>query len=208
MFHSTKTGRGAGRGWRSPTAGGARCTVLTRVASDGDGRAEDSEVQAPRSPVDDSVSVAVELEADRALDMPAVRGDSLLRIHAVSAARFLTPRQGSLKVLRYARNWAHEGRIRVGRNSTHDILLDSIEDAYRNAGGRDHSAVNLAMGYVCLILPRNTDPGSRRLRIKKIVNWNGCQYVTQDAVIRVLQAAVEYAATDIRERKQEMRKAV
>ena len=107
------------------------------------------------------------------------------------------------KMLRQAYHLAERGWIKKGRQSTHDMLSDCLIEVAQHGplvelGRGLRPADSRMLSYVCLVLPRKTDSGSNRLRMKKIYQWEDWGYVTQDHVIRVLDSAWRLATEDVR----------
>ena len=119
-------------------------------------------------------------------------------------------REDALQVLRLAREWVKAGNIVGGRENVGSMVLDAIYEAPRppkivgSAEPRPPApwpVQERARAYLCLVAPGLTDPGTSRLRFKKLLKWSWCQYVTQDHIIGAYEAAVKLAVEDIRECK-------
>ena len=112
-------------------------------------------------------------------------------------------REDALKVLRLARDWVKAGCIRKGRTGISYMALDAIEDAPSPLDWTPMPPVprpveSRALAYLCLCIPGTGEPGTYRLRMKRIYRWNARQYVTQNYIIRAYEAAVTLAVEDIR----------
>ena len=117
----------------------------------------------------------------------------------------ITVREKAVPILRAAREWVRAGIIRKGRTNIKDMLLDALEDAkgyrYKTPLERSPAVMSRVQAYLCLCLPRRSDPGSRRQRVRYLAKWSCLQYVTQDRIIDLLDRAVTLAETDVRDRK-------
>ena len=132
----------------------------------------------------------------------------------------IADREKALAILRKARDRAERGWIKKGRESIHWMLGDCLEAGlydcgydkgtilYRPLQSRHRSLCpieyGLAMGYVCRALPRETDPGTNSLRIKKIGKFED-QHIHSHTIYTVLANAVRLAMADLQERRAALR---
>ena len=120
-------------------------------------------------------------------------------------------RKKAAKILLEARRMAEGGWIKEGRLSTASMLMDILEQAVVDTGGRrdlfgyapiTSPELGLAMAYMCRCTFRNNDPGTNRGRYKQLYNQDGSAYmVAYGGVFQTFRIARNLALDDIKARK-------
>ena len=117
-------------------------------------------------------------------------------------------RKKAAKILLEARRLAERGWIKEGRVSTAHMLMDTLEQAVVDTGGRrdlfgysylTSPELGLAMAYMCRCTFRGNDPGTNRGRYKQLYNQDGAAYmVALGGVFETFRKARNLALEDIK----------